>query len=138
MSILKKIAKIGIPTVILFILAYFVINIFAYFDPFNSCLIWIDGDILRGNTGTIRQAIKIIKNKNPESYKNTCRYLNAISENYCVASRVSAEMLPGCYIKGSKTIYLNPENGAGENIINARAEQIEKLAEKSKEFWQGK
>jgi hypothetical protein len=129
---------------VLILLFYYIINLFAYFDLPNLCYIGLDKDILSGNKETMRQAISLLKRKNREDYKNLCRYVDTISEKYCFAfdPRVENEgqdpWRPGCYVKGSKTIYLKPEKEKSDTIIKQRAEDIKKFMLMSKAYWENK
>jgi len=122
-------------------LAYFIINRFNYFDAPHLCYISLTPDILSGNKTTMHRAIDRIKKSDPEDYKDLCRYVEAISEKYCVAfdarveSRSENVQQPGCFVKGSKTIYLKPEKEASDSIIEQRAAAIKKFMLMSKSFW---
>jgi len=130
--------------IIIFLIgSYFVINIFSYFDITNFCYISTERDIVRGNEKTIKQALKYLKKNKKDDYKMVCKYVETISEKYCIVAdwHLGESLLregcklPGCYIKGSKTIYLKPSEETGENIIKKRAGDIIKYSNFSKEFW---
>lgn len=130
-----------ISALIFFVLIYFCLNLFSYFDPLKFCYISIKGDF-RGNKKTIKEALSYLKKNNRQAYQTTCRYVNYIGENFCHAadSRVTPEAdryLSGCYVRGSKSIYLRPEKDETEEIIKKRVENIAKFAAYSQEFWNG-
>ena len=114
-----------------------------YVDAMSFCRIRINGDILRGNKDTIKQALKRIKATDIESYETICNYVNNITESYCVDSDhnldISAAQAgfewPGCFIKGSKTIYLKPESINSQEIVLRRTAVIKKYASYSKKYW---
>lgn len=114
-----------------------VLGTVSYLDIFNLCYINIDGDITRGNEKTIKQAIRLIKEEDKESYKTLCHYVNTVKERYCLIPKVPIKFgtEPGCYIRGSKVIYLIPERGENQQIVRQRATTIQKYAQKSKIFW---
>lgn len=100
--------------------------------------------MIRGNEETIKQALKLIKKGNKNDYKMICKYVNTISEKYCTVAdwhinegevRAGYEEA-GCYVRGSKTIYIQPTQEETDEVIKARAEDIIKYASFSKEFWQ--
>lgn len=125
------------------IIVYFVINIFNYFDITNLCYIKTEGDLVRGNEKTIKQALKYLKKNKKNDYKMVCKYANVISEKYCILADddIDPELLregwslPGCYVKGSKNIYLTPSQENDEEAIREKAEAIVKYSNFSKEFW---
>jgi hypothetical protein len=46
--------------------------------------------------------------------------------------------LPGCFVRGSKTIYLKPEKEESDLIVGQRAEAIKGFMLMSKNFWENK
>lgn len=147
MKIREKLAGYG-PILFAFILLLFIlnylINTIAYFDVINPCYISINADALRGNKDTISKAIAQLKKQDEKGYKTLCRYVAAIHEQNCgnFDSRVSADngshASPGCFIKGSKTIYVYPTEEDSERIVIQRMETIKKYAQYSKLFWETK
>jgi hypothetical protein len=131
--------------VFLFAIIYYTINIFSYFDATSMCYIGIQGDIMRGNEKTIRGAIKIMK-KDRSAYHDMCKYVDTIKEDYCQIADWYTKMdkyqkgldLDGCYVRGSKTIYLRPDQNNNNDIILKRTETIKKMTGFSKEFWEKK
>jgi len=147
MEIFKKIkdnlAFYGL-IIFLFFLFYYFINLFVYFDLPNLCYISLQKDVLAGNKETLHRAISLIKKKSPADYKNLCRFVKTVSEKYCFAFDPRVEntgedpWLPGCFVRGSKTIYLKPEKEESDLIIGQRAEAIKGFMLMSKNFWENK
>jgi hypothetical protein len=128
-------------TILIFILFILVLNIFSYFDPFSFCYIKINYNV-DGNKDTIKKAIEIIKNEDKKEYKKLCQYVNLIVERPCYSGRLGTsgmlrlnEDFVGCYIKGSKIIYLKPEKEDDFYVTKKRVGAIKKYSQKSQEFW---
>ena len=138
---IKKYLKKFVWLFFIFLAFYFFVNIFNYFDPLNFCSIKIDGDFLRGNENTIKKAIKLLKKEDRVAYKTLCAYIDTISEHNCFTSSRNFSKedwdKDGCYIKGSRAIYLKTEEGESDFIVNKRKTAIKKLSEYSKDFWRG-
>ena len=107
------------------------------------CYLKIEGDIIRGNEKTIITALKKIKKEDKASYRKVCKYVDRISERYCFAtdwhldnSQYQKEAAgPGCYARGSKTIYLKPEKQANKSIEETRQANIIKFSGHSRNYW---
>ncbi|OGE33496.1 hypothetical protein A3J19_05395 [Candidatus Daviesbacteria bacterium RIFCSPLOWO2_02_FULL_41_8] len=126
---------------LLFIVGFFYTRS-HYIDIFNSCNIAVDKDFLDGNRKTIIEAISRIKDQDKEGYKDVCKYVNLVSENFCPIYHTYGGALqynnqPGCYIKGSRIIYINPSKEDTDDIIDQRAEAIINYANLSKNYWLG-
>ncbi len=136
---IKKYFKKFMWTFFIFLAFYFFVNFFNYFDPLNFCYIKIDGDFLRGNESTIKKAIKFLRKENKLAYKTLCAHIDTISEKNCFTSSRNVSMedweKDGCYIKGSKIIYLKPEKRESNIIINKRKVSLKKYSEYGKDFW---
>lgn len=125
---------------------FFVAARLNYIDIFSLKMIKTEKNFLRGNRDTIKKALKLIKRTDPASYKTVIKYVDRISERPCVVADwhlyreeyLNGLNLPGCYTLGSKTIYLKPGAGESEYIVKARAQEIIKLADFSRTFWQDK
>lgn len=128
--------------IVLMIFAYFVINSFAYFDASSMCYTSISKDILKGNKKTIIRAIKNIKRRDKGEYQTFCKYVNRVSERYCIASdwhldknwKKNADG-KNCYIKGSKTVYLYPRKDSDAGTVKERADALTELSKLSRDFW---
>lgn len=144
-SPIKDLIVLILLIVIIFAFLFYVINIFSYFDPLHLCYISIQGDVLQGNKETIQKAIHLIKENDKANYIMLCKYVDVISEKNCRIADVVVDPqklregweLPGCYIKGSKTIYLYPNSSGDDKVIQDRAEVIKKYTSVSKSFWEG-
>lgn len=144
MKYLKDNLTILIFGIILMLLGIVFVNIFSYFDPLRMCHIGIKGDILHGNEKTIGKALRLLKREDKASYMTVCKYVDDIGEKYCYGAdkRVDGaaygknSVNSGCYIKGTRMIYLTPDKEEGEGIIRSRMEEIIKLANYSKKFWE--
>ena len=130
--------------VIFFAIFSFAANMFSYFDPLTFCYIGIENDFLRGNQKTVKEAIRLLKKEDIQSYKTLCKNVDTIVEDYCRAAdpRVRGQEVgidePGCYIRGSKIIYLIPTKEDNKSVINQRAITIRKYAYFSKNFWENR
>lgn len=117
-----------------------------YIDIFRFSSIKLEKNFLRGSRSTINEAIKQIKNTDKQAYTTLIKYVDHISERPCVTTDwhlnrddyIEGTKLPGCYTKGSKTIYLRPDANESRYVINARAKTIIKLANFSKEYWESR
>ena len=118
----------------------FIYTRFHYVDILSLCNIAIDKDFLKGNRETIVQAITQIKTEDKSAYKTVCKYVDLISENFCPVDHAyggpfTYNNQSGCYIKGSKVIFINPDKSNYPTVINQRAESIKKYADLSKNYW---
>jgi hypothetical protein len=111
-----------------------------YLDSVHGCAIKINEDILRGNPETIIDALNLIKKHNPEQFNTVCRFVSKIEEAPCYYGpyddkRLEVAKTGGCYLKGTKIIFIAPEKDNTPDIITKRAENITKMAEFSKNYW---
>jgi len=134
----KNLKRLVIVLVIVFLFLTFS---FSYFSLFDSCYIKIKEPGLASRKSEIKEAIKYLKITDREAYKNFCRYTNYIIETSCMGSdwhlneKIRGQDSAGCYIKGSKTIYLNPlilKSLSAEEI----SDLLKKYSNLSKEFWE--
>lgn len=138
----KDILTYSIIIIFLMIFGYLGINKISYFDAPNLCYISISKDLLRGDSKTIIEALNLIKKEDEENYAMVCRYVNRISESFCIASDwhldpnwMSNANGKSCYIKGSKTLYLFPHKETDSSVVQQRATAIVQLSKLSKDFW---
>lgn len=125
---------------------FYLINSFSYFDPINLCYIKLKGDSLRGNEKTISDALKQIKKQDKKVYQMICKNVDIISEKFCVvrdahidrSAFLTGNDFPGCYVRGSRVIYLHPQQAQSQKIIDDRAKDIQYYAGLSKNFWEKK
>ncbi len=123
-------------------IAFFVyLLLTSYVDFLGWCRIAVEGDMISGNKGAVISAIKKLKKEKRESYNTMCEYVDRIIENDCLAveprinSSWSGLYADGCYIRGSKTIYIKPEKNGGEESVARRESALLRYAEFSKKFW---
>lgn len=125
---------------------FIIINSASYLDPLGLCYVKIEGDIVRGNETTIHKALRLIKRENKSAYRDICKYVDVISEKNCIVAdwKISGDeyaegmKLPGCYARGSKTIYLKYDKSTSDATIKSRADDIIKYSGFSKKFWSSK
>ena len=136
--------KIFIALISLAVFLYFSLNIFSYFDPLSFCRIKIHQQPLSGNRSTIKEALRYIKRSDPSSYAMVCKYVKDIGEKNCMSgdARVDASFageygtVKGCYVRGTKFIYLKPNKNNDRQTVAERAKNVIHLAAKSENFWQ--
>jgi hypothetical protein len=115
-------------------------TVFAYFHPYPYCDISIRKDILRGDSKSIREALRTLRREEQTAYATVCEYVDRIEEKRCynadghVNQTAYEKEHEGCYIRGSQTIYLKPYEYSND-VVAARSKSIAALAEKSKKFW---
>ena len=86
-----------------------------------------------------------MKRRNKGEYQTFCKYVDHVSERYCIASdwhldknwEGNAEG-KNCYIKGSKTIYLYPRKDSGATTVKERTDALTELSKLSRDFWRNK
>ena len=131
---------VGIFGIILFV----ALNTFSYFDLFSLCRIKIHSDVVSGNRATIKKALHLLKKSSYTDYSRACRSIDTISENDCMPGdpRVDPAFTSyrpeGCYIKGTKMMYIDPIEENSSQIISKRAQLIAKFAKMSSDFWDHK
>lgn len=130
--------------VVVFGLTYIWLNFSGYFDPLNMCRIRIHADLVTGNKKSITQALSLLKKEDRGSYNIACQYVDRIYERTCFGAdwhidrsqRGSKE--PGCYVKGSKSIYIKPDFKQDSDSANTRKESIKKYSQLAREYWLSK
>lgn len=139
---MDKVKKFGVNfAIFLFLLIFYqgFISINNYIDIQNLCRIKIES---RFTDKIIKDSISKLKDENSEDYKNLCQNINKIVEGYCLTddphihSNQSGFAIEagGCYIKGTKTVFLNPSQYGGSN--EQRLEMLIKGANYSKAYHQ--
>src|SRR3989338_8567134 len=105
---------------------------FSNSDRSHTLLAYLIGNRPASWVGIIQ-----LKKENKESYKTLCRYVDVILEQYCINGMPNPRLTDkdGCYIKGSKVIYIKPERQNTDLIIQKRAEILKKYSAYSKKFW---
>ena len=120
--------------------AHTILGYTTFIDYANKCFIKVDKDILKGNRETVFKALSSIKNNNFQEYNDICNYVDTIAEAAClVGENNSGKLHPlntdGCYIKGTKTIFISPDNSDLDAATTARKSQILKYSKMSKNYW---
>lgn len=138
---IKKYLKIFLKISIITVVIYFITGVFSYSDITSFCRVKIDMMSTRTSRNEIADAIRLLKKNDQESYKIFCRHVNRVSENYCRLSHKSGSSAKGwneggCYIRGSKTIYLRPNDRDAKFTTQQRAELLKKYSRASKNFWE--
>lgn len=121
--------------------AYIFYTYSHYIDFSNNCTIEVQKDIVSGNRQTIFDALKLIKEDHPEDYENICTQVDTIVETECILGDKKTPKIhyldtDGCYLKGTKTIFIRPVSGTSDTIVENRAELILKYGTLSGEYWQ--
>jgi hypothetical protein len=120
--------------------AFVVMGYTMHIDYPNNCYIKIEKDILKGNRDSIFKALTSIKNTNLQGYQDICSYVDTITEASCLLGESrNGKLHPintdGCYLKGTKTIFLRPDASSLDAAVTLRKEQILKYSQMSKEYW---
>jgi len=135
--------SLSILALFIFTVCVYIIKSFSYLSITSFCYIKIDNDIIRGNQKSIISSIKLLKREDKTAHKTLCKYIDTISENFCYncdprgEEECKYEPHQGCYIKGSKTIYLKPSKNNSEESVRNRAALLKKFADASETFWIG-
>lgn len=120
---------------------YFLINLFAYFDPVNLCYVNINSSASSGEEIS-RAGLLFLKNNDMASYGFVCQNIEVINEGLCRLTHTRTERgkYDGCYIKGSKIVYITPSGIYPDDQRGAIgvADSLKVLAGYSHDFWQGK
>ena len=139
--ILRYLGPLSIIVALILGITYIWLSLTGYFNPLNLCYIRIHSDLVSGNKSTIIKAIKLLKKEDHDAYKLTCKYVNRIYERTCIGADWHLDQSlpgsdePGCYVKGSKSIYLKPDFNKNQAGIVLRKEAIKKYSQLSREFW---
>ncbi len=131
---------------IIFLIIFIVTSMHSYVDITNFCIIRIKENVLNHEKSDIKSALHKLKNTNTVKYKTVCKYVDTINMKRCLPgdSRVDTEYkqiqekIDGCYVRGTHTIYLKPNNRQTTFTIDERVNQIEKYSSFSKDFWKYK
>jgi hypothetical protein len=137
-NIKKILIKIGIIIALFYVFLFFY---FSYLSVPDSCYVKIKNPSLSNNKGSILEAIKLIKASDPVSFGTFCRNIDTIVITNCMGSdwhlgdKIVGNDSAGCYIKGSKTIYLNPIQSK-KLSTEEMSSLLEKYSVASREFWE--
>lgn len=132
-SILALLSLFAVPVI-------FVFSKLNHFDPINGCYIRIKNEIRSENKDSIKNAILSIKSESLGDYKTLCQYVDQIYEENCVAGHKNNPNLTyldidGCYIKGTRVVYVKPEKNVESDLLQSRKNALIKYANESKAFW---
>jgi len=141
---IKTIMSLFILPAFLLATVWFFISVSSYFDPLDWCRIGINGDIMNGNEKTIKAALGLLKKTDMAAYKDLCRWVDRIGEKNCIIADqlIDAKRfqegwdLPGCYVNGTKTIYIKPTKSESPETIEERAWALKHYSAFSKTFWE--
>lgn len=114
---------------------------FYYINTSPPCFIKVSTNVVSG-IGPITVEINNLQSSDKAAYENLCRYVDHIVELPCLAGDTVVNTDPklfdpkiqGCFVKGSKTIYLKPLNQE-TNPTPDRVEALKRYATISKEYW---
>lgn len=125
------------------LLIYGALNMLSYFDPLGRCYLGLSVDLLEGDRAGLRRAITTLKREDGAGYRLLCDSVSEIVERHCVNPMFvrpkahAVPLAPGCYVRGSRAIYLKPDEGATEPqaLAHIRADALKKYAAFSRDFW---
>lgn len=113
---------------------------FYYVDLANACIIKTKYSVHTENKTHLHQAIKAVRVTMPSDYKTLCNYVNNITETYCIVANEAGPIITyadsvGCYIKGTKTVFIQPLNTLQKPNSKDIAENLARYSRYSEEFW---
>jgi hypothetical protein len=119
-------------------------NLRSYFNPLTFCKIKIELGSFDNHRKEIKQGISWLKKNDSEAYRDLCKNVDKISEKICVGADPNVDMKlfeeirdkNGCYVRGSKIIYINPHNFDEKINTQTVAGYIKTYSEMSKNFWE--
>lgn len=129
---------LAIVTVLYFVVA----TQFSYIDPGGPCWVKTVTDVVEGNNRLV-DGIKKLKESDPYAYKDLCQHVDTIVELNCIAGDPRVNLDPklidfeykGCFIKGSKTVYLLPNKDGTQQDPTSIATTLKKYTQVSREYW---
>lgn len=113
----------------------------GYVDIANACIISFDV-MSSKEKSRLTEAITYLRESDSNGYQTLCQYIDTIMEDQCLSADIYVETKeamvgasqPGCYIKGSKTMYflghLDFSFSKRKNAV-----LLKKYAAFSKDFW---
>ena len=128
--------KLIVERLILLTVLIGIVAIGGYFwghvDITSLCAIRLKGHAL-GDKSSLRSAVWELRTQNPTSYSNICTNISTIIEGNCFDGdgHLSDDWIsekPGCFIKGSRTLYLKPSKANAE-LTNIRVRTLIHLGE---------
>lgn len=116
----------------------------SYVDIGSGCKIEISGSLASANKDAVSALLKEIKAEDKASYDLICSSLDHIREAHCPLFDESLKedriiwTTPGCYLRGTKTVYLVPLNSGYAASERETKEGLIRFAEQSRMYWTGK
>ena len=116
---------------------FLIVDYFDYFDIQNFCYIRIEAVPKSEDKAAVKTVLKSLKEENPSQYVSLCDYVRFIMVEPCLlgeaaSSDVNYLGVSGCYIKGSKTIYIRPGTSDDE-----KKEALIRYSSMCRDFWKG-
>ncbi len=129
---------------IISLIIFTILNSRSYIDISNLCMIRIKQNALTHEKATIKTALRKLKRTSMSDYSDVCKYVDTINLKKCVpgdgrvdpAYNKIRKEIKGCYVRGTHTIYLTPNNRTKSFTTDDRTEQIAKYSSFSKLFWE--
>lgn len=112
-----------------------------YFDIQESCLIKLTSQKTDNTKDLTKEAISILKSEDPGLYVSLCSNISHIRESYCIEAadnnpNIKYLQISGCYIKGTKTIFVTPGFGKdADQILSMRLDALKTYPKFSATFW---
>jgi hypothetical protein len=111
-----------------------------YVDPLNTCYIRIRKDSIDGNKKDVLAAVEHMRDTAINNYLYTCKYVNTVVLGKCLSASktgpgVTSLATPACYLKGTKSVYINTAAENGDYSKEVIAKLIFKYAQASSSFW---
>jgi hypothetical protein len=138
--ILLKIKPFFIIFFILIFISYLKSYVFDYFRVWPICRINLEQFYPDDKTNSkISQALSFMRKNNPEDYLYVCKNIDSIEAKFCDLKHLLSEekdswhKKDGCYVKGGRTIYLNPDYISRVSTFELE-EKIKYLSNKKKSF----
>jgi hypothetical protein len=109
-------------------------------DVPNMCYIRIQKEDLAGEKKDILKAVKSLKYAEPANYKSMCKTVNNIVIGQCIMARKDSPKITyintvGCYIKGSRSIFINTKSHNPDYTTDEIKAAIIKYSQECKKFW---
>jgi len=113
-------------------------SVFGYFSVSpNYCTISIQEHFgYAGDRTRVQQALKTLRMSDAEAYQDTCAYVDTISMKRCfntdghVDSGAFNKIYTGCFIRGTHTVYLLPDQS-----VDVYVDTLSALAPRARVFW---
>ena len=116
----------------------------GYVSLIPWCRVKIHHHVLSGDKGLIRKAISQLRASDEDGFRALCRYVDAIYERVCygadwnITDASQWYRKPGCFVKGSRAVYLTPTKNQTRSAVANRAVDLGRFAKYAREFWEGR